>query len=146
VLNHPLILKPSYWLTAILLFIYLGAIAVVISLSSDWFVILPLSMLVIIDLINNLRRYALQISPKSIVQVIPKQEEWLLLDKQGKVWQGKLTENSFRSLYLIILNFKLINTKGKKTVIIFPDSLDQKNFRQLCAQLQIKRSHREFNQ
>jgi len=136
-LNQFLELKPSYWLTAFFVFTHLGAMLAVVSLPLPWFVILPLVILVLLNLINNLRRYALQLSSVAIIKIFPKQDAWLLQDKQGNWWQAKLAENSFYSLYWIVLNFKRMDVKKKISIIILPDSLEKDSFRRLRAKLHI---------
>lgn len=135
-LKQPVILKPSYLLAIFLLFTHLGALIALISLSLPWFTVLAISILAVISLIHNIRHYALRLNAKAIVKVwLKNNDEWLLQDRQGNVLTARLMQNSYRSLYLVILNFKILESKKKISVIILPDSLTHNEFRQLRSAL-----------
>lgn len=138
-LNQPIILKPSYWLVVFLLAIYLGAAIVVICLAFAWFVILPILVLLSISLIKNIRRYALQLANEAIIEVWPKNNnEWLLKTKQGIMQRAELLQSSYCSIYLVVLNFKLVEKKAKVSVVILPDSLERNTLRRLRGSLLLK--------
>lgn len=138
--NQPIILKPSYLLTIFLLLIHLGAAIIVISLSFAWFVIVPTIILLIVNLIKNICRYALQLSNHAIVEIWPKENnEWLLKNKQGTLLQTHLMPASYYSVNLVVLNFRLNDKKRKLSVIILPDNITKNSFRCLRAQLFILR-------
>ena len=131
-----MVLKPSYLLAVLLSLIHLGAVIIIIALSFPWFFILPLIILISISLVKNLYRYALRLSTNAIVEVWRKDNnEWILRTKQGEVIGAHLQENSYRSLYLVVLNFKRVDTDKKISVVILPDVLAKTAFRRLRAQL-----------
>lgn len=70
--------------------------------------------------------------PKAIIKLWPVEADmWQLQDNLGQVWTARLCSDSVCTLYCLLLNFKLVNKRDKRTVIIFPDSLDTVNFRRL---------------
>ncbi len=136
VFKQPLLLKPSYLFAGILLFIHLGAVIALMFLALSWFVLLPIILIVLIHFLSSVRRYALLLSAKSIIKLWPKEKnEWVLQDKTGNYYPVKLRGNSYRSLYLVVLNFIGQNNNKKLAVIILPDNLPEASFRRLRAQL-----------
>lgn len=133
--NQPLTLKYSCFLASFFLVIHVGAM-IISYLTLVWYIASPFTILVIVSLMFNLNRYALLLSRKSIIKLwFKNKEEWLLQNRQGEVFAAKLLPGSFRSLHVVILNFKLIDGKNKLSVIILPDSLTKVSFRRLRAQL-----------
>lgn len=134
--KQPLILKPSFLLTAFLIFVHFGAVIAIAGLSLNWLVIVAISILVLLSLIYTIRRYALQLGAKAIIKCwLNNEEEWLLQNRNDHVFTAKLAESSFRSRYLVILNFSLLSNNKKITVIILPDSLSNEAFRSLRSAL-----------
>lgn len=136
VLKQPLILKPSYWLAGFLIVIHMGAMLALSSVVSNIWTILIVSIFVLLSLIKNIRRYALRQNANAIVEIrLKNKDEWLLQTKQGNTMNAKLAKSSFRSRYLVVLNFYLPENNQKLTIIILPDSLETKAFKRLRSVL-----------
>lgn len=112
--------------------VFLGAIVCVLCLPWWWSVKIILSIAIACGLMLFLRLYIYRGAQKAIVKIrLDSKGDWLLTDnKQNKI-KVTLRGDSICSLYLVLLNFKVIDSRKKISVIILPDALSNENFRQL---------------
>jgi hypothetical protein len=129
-------LQPSYFLALLLVFIHLGAMAILFFLSFKYSVILIFSIFCISHLSFTLWHTAFRFSSRGIIRLSPQRDgSWLLFDRAGEVWNGELQNDSIRSRYFILLIFKVSGKRFSVPLILPWDVLDKQNFRRLRVNL-----------
>lgn len=125
-------LRSSRIHTALVLFFYLGAIAVLFIIP--WWASLILSILCLIHLVFILNTKVFHRSKKSIIRFWHAADDcWVLEDRAGHIYYAKLANNSICTLYFALLNFhdKTRKLCFRASILILPDSLASDEFRQL---------------
>ena len=64
---------------------------------------------------------------------------WLLDLRDGRVLAAELVADTFFTRSIIILNFKLTNMRGVRSIFLFSDSLSAEIWRRLCVRLKTGR-------
>ena len=101
---------------------------------------LILAGLLTVILIFYFLRDALLVMSTSFVEFYFKQDFIELTTLGGKKISGRILETSFVTPFLTILNVSPINTKYKTSnIVIFPDSMDIEQFRELRVRLRWER-------
>jgi hypothetical protein len=91
-------------------------------------------MICLLSAWHTIRKYALLSHPKSIVQCITLENNlWLLVDRQGKEQTVSLSGDTWRSRYLLALNFN-----KRICVILTNDMLEQTVLRRLQVYLTLQ--------
>lgn len=127
-------LKSSRFHAALVLFFYLGAIAVLFVLSLPWWMLLVLNALCLISLVFTLYKQVFHLSEKSIIRFWHAADDcWALEDRMGHIHYAKLASDSICTLYFVLLNFRDQARKlhSRISIVILPDSLSKDEFRQL---------------
>jgi hypothetical protein len=123
--------KPSKWLFRLLLAVHgLAFLAVcfsAINIAGKGIVFLAL----FISCYYLCWLKILQQRVGSIVRCVCVNEQWVLLDCEGNEYQAELLGDSLVTTILIILNFRVVNSRRRKSLVLFWDSLDRDTFRRL---------------
>jgi toxin CptA len=132
-------LKPSVQLTVIL------SVAHFLVVFLLWPLTLPMSVkllgvaLLVTSLVYYLRHYALLKSPESIVAFeLSEAMQCMLNTRSGKHIPCVILGSTFVAPYLVVLNLRPENKWLDCSVVIFPDSMDGEEFRQLRVLLRWK--------
>lgn len=129
-------LKPSYYLAILLLVIHGGAIACLCFLPWPWWTKLLLSLACLMSFVTLFCQHVLLNNPRSVIEFWQDTHCWQLRNNRGEVSRLNLADDSMCTRYFVLLNFTALNKKKKKiSLIILPDSLNAKDFRQLRRQL-----------
>lgn len=125
-------IKPSIKYSGLLLITWLVLLSFILTATLVVIYKLFLCMLVSAVMFYSLGMHGLLILPKAInhLRQLP-ENQWLIQDKQGDEWLAVLASEGFISASLLVLNFKLIDRRGTKTVILLRDSLSFSQFRHL---------------
>lgn len=135
-LNHRIDIFPSFSLAVLLTLLYSGTIIVLFSVSLTHGLTLLLLVACISHFIFVLRQQALRSSPRSIIQIWKKQDNyWQLKDRQHHVEEAILISDSVRTNKIIVLHFKLARYSQQIFIILLPDAMTKENFRQLSVLL-----------
>ncbi len=129
--TSPLVLEPrrsGYLLLYLLLIHALALTVLVLPIDFSWFLKLAIALAVIISLGWQLRRRP----PRRLVWETD--GDWQLLLADGKEVTGQLCPDSYVSVLLVILRFRL-EQSGRATLVILPDTLDPRTFRRLRVRL-----------
>lgn len=129
-------LKSSYYLAILFLVIHGGAIACLCFLPWPWWTKLLLTLACLMSLVTLFCQHVLLNNPHSIIEFWQSEGCWKLKNNLGEVKLLNLVDDSICTRYFIILNFSALKQKKSKiSLIILPDSLSPKEFRQLRRQL-----------
>lgn len=143
----PLQLQPrsSRHLALILLFLHGAALSVVVVLSAPAWVHLVLSLAVIVNFYSTFNVHVLGRGKLAILSLVWDGEgDWNLFTAAGEQLTARLQENSYVHPYLVILNF-LIPKRGRRSVILLPDSLDRPTMKKLLARIRVEGNKSEGN-
>lgn len=129
--------KSSRYLTIFFSIIYCGAIAILLQSALVIFIKLAGIIICLIAFSYCLGRNHCFYLPNTATQLWrAKEGHWLVLTRDGKLYQGELLGDSYISSLLLILNFRLLNPKKKISVLLAADTLSQDEFRRLKVALQ----------
>ncbi|WP_395498503.1 protein YgfX [Rickettsiella endosymbiont of Litargus connexus] len=132
-------LKSSYYLAILLLVVHGGAIACLCFLPWPWWTKLLLSLACLMSFVTLFCQYVLLNNPYSIIEFWQQQSIgcWQLRNNLGEVSMQHLADDSICTRYFVLLNFVALNKKKTKiSLVLLPDSLNFKDFKQLRRQLQ----------
>ncbi len=130
-------LKPSYYLAVLFLVIHGGAIACLCLLPWPWWTKLLLTLACLMSLITLFCQQVLLNNPHSIIEFWQQSAgRWQLRNNLDELKVLGLANDSVCTRYFVLLNFTVLNKKKiKSSLLILPDSLSPKDFRQLRRQL-----------
>lgn len=136
VFNSPFFLKPSAFLAGLLVCNYVGSIIICLCLHlPQWFLLLIL-LLLSISLYRVLYSLVFMSAPDAIKSfALRDDQQWSLQNRNGQLLEASLAHYSINTEKVVILNFRLLNTKKWINLIILPDSLDIESFRRLRVML-----------
>jgi hypothetical protein len=124
--------RPSYFLAAFLLLIYLGAMLCILFLLIPWWVKIVLLCCCSIGLIVSLQKQVLFLGKKAVIKIWPEQDgKWCLLTREGEVWRAQLQGDSVVTRYFIILNFSVKEKHLRLSRILFRYEFEAERFRRL---------------
>lgn len=131
-------LKSSYYLAIFILVVHGGAIACLCFLAWPWWTKLLLSFACLMSFVTLFCQHVLLNNPYSIIEFWQQSPTcWQLRNNLGEVSKQQLTTDSICTRYFVLLNFVALNkNKTKISLVLLPDSLSPKDFRQLHRQLQ----------
>lgn len=134
-------LQPSYFLAFLLIFIHLGAIAILFFLDFVYWFIFIFSICALTHLAFTLWRVAFRFGSRAIIRVSPQRDgSWRLVDRAGDVWHGELQSDSIRTRFFILLIFRVSEKRFSLPLILPWDALDKQNFRRLRVSLLFQKS------
>ncbi len=130
-------LKPSYYLAILLLVVHGGAIACLCFLPWPWWTKFLLSLACLMSFVTLFCQQVLLNNPRSVIEFWRHSSNcWQLRDNLGEISTQQLADNSICTRYFVLLNFVALNKKKTRiSLVLFPDSLDFKDFKQLRRQL-----------
>jgi hypothetical protein len=123
--------QPSQYLLGILITLYTLPMLAVWFVALPWWIALGINLLLAWHAYYLIQRYALLNLPNSIGKVMWQDGHWQLTTRQNKAYYASLLDDSISTPFLILLNFRELDTRKKHAVIIFPDSLAQNTLREL---------------
>ena len=124
-------LYPSRYCMGLLLLMHVAAMLCVFALPLKWWAYLLIAIVLLASLIYYIElsvRYRLKRSIRNIEY--KNDQRWLLTDARQSCY-AKLLGESVVTRYMLILNFRLIDRKTRRTVIVFRDALTAEAFRKL---------------
>lgn len=125
-------LGPSRYLAILLASMHGGALIIVMVLTLLWWLKVGLILLCLISFAFQYCQHVLRKKSNAIVKVWKtEKEDWQVQDKRGQVWTARLCNDSVCTLYFALLNFRLVNKKTRRSIVVLPDSLDSVSFRHL---------------
>lgn len=119
-------LQSSFQLNLLLNVIHGGAILSVFFTNLHWLIQCSLILVCLFNLIKS--HY--QSSKWKTIFYLP-HEGWELQDKYGESYKAYLLGNSIRSRWIVILNYRIINTYFPISIVIFPDRMIGNSFYRL---------------
>lgn len=130
---------PSRYLMGLLMLIHAAALLCVLVLPLQWWAYLLIGLVLFVSLIyyiERLVRYRLKSSIRCIEQNAD--GSWQLQQRQSSL-RAKLSGESVVTRFVLVLNFDLLGSKKKQSVVVFKDSLQPREFYQLKALCLIKK-------
>lgn len=130
--------RPSELLSRLLLIAH-GFAAFVVFTSVHHKVAMPLLLLAIgISYYRNYRKHVLHKGTGSVRRIVWQADgAWFLEDESGVVREAQLRPSSFVHPRLVILGFDFIRSKGRRYLVLCPDSMDLDTLRRLRVRLRI---------
>jgi hypothetical protein len=130
-------LKSSYYFAIFLLVVHGGAIACLCFLSWPWWTKLLLSLACLMSFVSLFCQHILLNNPHSVIEFWQQSSgSWQLRNNLGEVKLFNLADDSICTRYFVLLNFASLDKKKSKiSLVLLPDSLNPKDFRQLHRQL-----------
>lgn len=134
-------LNPSHRLAAFFLLIYAGALLSLVLSNAPWWLKISAVFLVVFHGYYTIRKYALLMHPKAIVQcALVEDDLWLLIDRAGEEKRVRLLGDSWQSRYMLILNFRLTEKRKRISIVLISDMLDAAMMRRLRVYLNLLHS------
>ncbi len=129
-------LKRSFILSALLLFLYGGALAFTALLSWPWWVKLGLSLLLIVSFVRVSRRHLLCRGRGAVLSMICEDGERWRLECAAGGWVGAtLLSGSSLQPWVALMSFRVEGERRPWSVVVMSDSTDSTTFRRLHARL-----------
>lgn len=123
---HEFSLKRSFALFLILLVLHLGALVALFFASINLLIKMFFGICIFASFIFYHKKQC------QISKVIYRPNKpWKLISHAGQMEEGELLPDSFRIRWIVILNFKKLENKGRVAIVILPDALSFQAFRQL---------------
>lgn len=130
--------RPSKLLARFLVIVHVAAALTVMIFVPGRLAMAVLLLLVAVSFHRAYRRYVLQRGSRAARRVVCQEDGvWLLQDTQGVVREARLLPLTFLHPRLVILNFELCRTSGRRNLVLCPDSLDVQTLRRLRARLRV---------
>lgn len=136
----PLHLNPriSRYLALFLLFLHGAALSAIATLTAPAWVHIALSAAILVNFWSTFNTHVLGRSRNAVMSMVWDGEgEWTLLTGEGTSTHARLLPSSFVHPLLVVLNFALAE-RGRRSVILMQDSLDQKTFRHLLKRIRLE--------
>ena len=128
-------LKVSWLLALILIALHVSALIVLPWLAVPFSVIVLLAGCIVFSLYHALMTHVFFRGIKSVTTLIwDMSGDLKVIDREGKVYEAVIKDNSFVNPHLIILNLRLVEV-GNRTLVLLPDSADRELLRRLRVRL-----------
>lgn len=134
----PLTLKPkrSRIFVSLLVVGHIGAMALLAPLVLPIELKITMAVMLLASLIITLQRQAGAPRAGNIATLVWKADgDWVIETVGGKICEAQLQPSSYLHLWLVVLNFRLDESRRTRSVIFFPDALDTEVFRKLRVRL-----------
>jgi toxin CptA len=128
-------LLPSRIYSVLLFFVYSLAILIVFILPVAEFFIALVTFLLLWFLVHYLRRDAWLLLSSSLVAIRLDGEDIVLFTRDGRELHGRVLGDSVVTPLCTILNILIAGIYIKRSIVIFPDSLEKAHFRELRVRL-----------
>jgi hypothetical protein len=116
----------------ILLLLHAGALICVMALPLQWWAILLIALVLFISLIYYVElmvRYRLKRSIRKFESI--NSQQWYLWQNDQQKLTVSLQRDSIVTRYLLILHFRGVHHKKRRSIVLFKDALPAPHFRQL---------------
>ncbi len=128
-------LQPSRYFMWLLLLIHMGTMLLIISLPLKWWAEVLIALVLLASLAYYIEKHVCHRLAKAIKSLTYLDKHvWCLTQRNGAKLNAILLGDSVVTSHLLILNFKIqLPSKigGKRSVIVFNDSMNRIAFRQL---------------
>ena len=132
-------IKPSRMLAAILAIMHLLSLALVWIMPFSIWASVTISVMIMISAYHSFERDVLLRLQESIIALQLHSDCRCELQVRQGDWVGaSLLGTTFVTPFLTVLNFKLLEQRFARHVVLLPDSLDNEQFRQLRVLLKWK--------
>lgn len=129
-------LKPSRYITAVLIAVHTAAAAVVWPLQMSEAAKVTLAAFLVASLAISLRRHALLKARGAIVQVVLKGADTVSVRTRDGSWrEARILGTTYVSPVLTALNVKAEGFKLVRHIVLVPDNVDSEDFRKLRVAL-----------
>ena len=135
-------LRPSRILAAILVAAHGGVIAVVAIVGMPLSLELIAMTVLAVNLVADLRRTALLLTPDSVVAIEIGSDDTLSIQNRRGNWisECEVLESTYVAAFLAIVNVREPELGAVRHVVILADSIDAEDFRRLRVWLRWKRT------
>lgn len=133
VMQYPV--KPSLRFAVSLLLLHATAATVVYATDIAWPARLAMLLLVVLNLVYYLLRDALLLLPYSWREISLDQGDISVAVRNGSGFIGQVANKTVVSPYFVVLCVKLEGHRLLVSRVIFPDSMGEGAFRELCVHL-----------
>lgn len=131
--------RPSAWMAWILAGAHITAAAVVILAVSFKPAAAALLLLALLSWYRAHRVHVQHRGARSIRRLVWQADgQWLLDDGRESAQPAHLLPSSYLHPRLVILNFRLLTRRGRRNLVLLPDSLDAQTLRQLRRRMRIE--------
>lgn len=137
----PLHIEPrsSRQLALALLLLHGAAMVAVVNLAMPVWGLAALAGSVIVSFYYTVNTHVLGRGESSVCALLWDAEgDWTVTSCRGQQWAAKLLPGSYVHPRLMVLNFAL-ESRGHRSVLLLPDSLDRNTFRRLLVRLRLER-------
>ena len=140
--NAPLVLKPKYSLQLAIFIIGLHSIAIIfvsVFFPANWIYKALIILLIGISGFYYYRLHSQKCSYRSIQQVsLSADNQWQVMTASDQTnYTAELLPTSMISRMLIVLNFKIISSSKRYTLIIPNDAIEHEQARKLRARIRV---------
>lgn len=132
--------RPSVLLSRILLAAHGLAAFVVFSTVHHKFAMPVLLLVIGYSYYSSYRKHVLHKGSGATRRIIWQADgAWFLEDEQGVMREAQLQPSSFVHPRLVILGFRFVRSKGRRSLVLCPDSMDVDTLRRIRARLRTGR-------
>lgn len=128
--------RPSVLLARLLLAMH-GSAAIVVFLFVHHRAVMPVLLLLLAySYYRNYRKHVLHKGSGAVRRIVWQGDGgWFLEDESGVMREASLRDSSYLHPRLVILNFDLVRAKGRRNVVLCPDSMDADTLRRIRSRL-----------
>ncbi|MEK6731413.1 MAG: protein YgfX [Pseudomonadota bacterium] len=127
--------KPSKILFLFFSLLHILVLIVIGLLTIAWPIKIGLSILCVISAYYLCWRVTFMRAKNAIIACYLVDESWFVENRAGKSFEADLLGETFASIIVIVLNFKIQKTGKRRSLILMPDSLHKDVFRRLKVYL-----------
>jgi hypothetical protein len=118
--------------------VHAAAALTVLVFAKDHAMVAVLLLLVLASFYRNYRKHVLHLGSRAARRVVCQSDgAWFLQDPHGVIREARLLPSTFLHPRLVILNFKLKRSSGRRNLVLCPDSLDVQTLRHLRVRLRM---------
>jgi hypothetical protein len=135
-LKLDILCRRSNYLYGIAGLIFSGAVIIIFLLSIGWHAKALLVLSCLIYGWYSVRHLA------NLKRIIIYEHDWRIFLNNHKSFAGELQGDSTLTSWVLILRFKILNSKAKQTILVFKDAIDENLYRQLIVAAKNTRANR----
>ena len=125
-------LRSSWLLTAILVAVHGGALALVAIVSLPAWIKVIIAAVLVVSCWFSVRRAALLLTPHSAVAIEFTSDKLLSVKTRASDWsEYEVLGSTYVAAFLTVLNLRQTERKTVRHVVILPDGIDNEDFRKL---------------
>lgn len=128
------------WLIFVVL-VHLGALSCTVVSGAPIWLKIVVGLVCVYSAVANSWETALRKVPRAITRCwVSSEGQWALQNRAGQVVTARLCADSLVTRFLIVLNFKPLQTKRVISIILVPDVVDTPTFQRLKLYLHTQKS------